>query len=95
MPFLNVALTSRISATMTVVGSSKFSRCVILSEEYGLVGQRNCATQSLVFFYAGEHVDLQIGYTEEKKLRNCIYGKKARLTRTKDASRLSSVCLTK
>jgi hypothetical protein len=27
MPFLNVALTSRISATMTVVGSSKSSRC--------------------------------------------------------------------
>ena len=27
MPFLEVALTSQISATMTVVGFSKFSRC--------------------------------------------------------------------
>ena len=45
-------------------------------------------------FYGGEHIDLQIWYTGEK-VRNRIYGKKARLTWTKDASRLSSACLTK
>jgi hypothetical protein len=65
-------------------------------EEYGLVGQKKFASQSLVFFYDGEHVDLPVGYTGEEMLRKCTYKKKARLTRTKDASRLSSaVCLTK
>ena len=49
-------------------------------EEYGLVGQKNFASQSLVFFYDGEHVDLPVGYTGEEMLRKCTYKKKARLT---------------
>jgi hypothetical protein len=68
---------------------------VTLKGGYGLVGQRSFATQSRVFFYGGERVDLRIGYTGGEMLRDCIYEKKARLTRTKDASRVSSICLTK
>ena len=65
-------------------------------EWYGLIGQRNFDTQSLVFFYDGEHVDLRVGCTRKEMLINCTHGKNARLTRTKDASQLSSaVWLTK
>ena len=87
MPFLNVALTSRITATMTVVGSSKFSLRADGSSKRRIWFQ-DCID--------GEHVDPQVGYTGEEMLRNCKYGKKVRLTRTKDASSVSSaVCLTK
>ena len=53
-------------------------------EEYGLVGQKKFASQSLVFFYDSEHVNLPVGYTGEEMLRKCTYKKKARLTQTKD-----------
>jgi len=68
---------------------------VIPQEKYGLVGQRSFAIQTLVFSEDGEHIDLRAGCTGEEMLRDCTYGKKARLTRTKDASRLSSDCFTK
>jgi hypothetical protein len=35
-------------------------------EEYVLVGQRNFATQILVFFHDDERVDPQVGYTGEE-----------------------------
>jgi hypothetical protein len=35
-------------------------------EEYVLVGQRNFATQSLVFFHDGERVDPLVEYTGEE-----------------------------
>jgi len=98
MPFLKVALTSRISATMTVVGSSKFSHCADGNSKRRIRfswSKKFCNSNSGVFL-GREHVDLQVGHTGEEMLRNCTYGKKARLTRTKDAFRLSSaVCLTK
>ena len=82
MLFLNVALTSRISTTMTIIGSSKFSHHIDGNSirRIHFSWPKKLHNSNPVFFYAGKHVNLQIGYTGEKELRNCIDGKKARLT---------------
>ena len=95
MPFLNVALTSQISARITIVGLSKFSHCADGNPTRKIWlswPEKFCNSKSGVFlgWWACQSMT---GYTGEEMLRDCTYGKKARLTWMKDESWLSLLWL--
>ena len=97
MLFLNVALTSWISTMMAAVGSSNSSRCDDGSSKriiHFSWPKKFCDLNSGVLLWQWTCRSTSWVYCRRDAQK--LYGKKGRLTQTKDASQLSSaICLTK